>query len=493
MGVQGIVPFLLKKWYRSQAHLQDPTNPACSPQIIESIPNRFHALEGKTIALDGTLVTQRLHFTPDPRPHRHILGWYQLIAELRQHNIKVICVFDGKHRIPAKLNELQRRRRMRLQAQVRGAWEKARHERLLSLTEALQSLESLPEEDQNEVLGSLRDQVERAQPPGLEDEHDTILVPDPAAATIQPGDLATPAQPALGHLPESVLPVEEPMIPKLDSAPSAAISTSSIASGEISVPRQLPDAESSYVVPPNPAVDERSIVQDLPPSDDDANENTKQDEPLPEGIPPSHSTQTISPDETLPTKDEPIPNPLESHATPKVSEEPTTLRDAASSLDQPSDPTPPKDSTPESDHGGDQTTMGRDTSPVKQSIDPVPQSASLEQAKSELDLPAGVNDHQYLPKVIRHLHEHYTRTSATDTDGLIHALSEEPDAVNLPDVPISRVQLKYTQEESKLWEQLVPTSSDAKVDITRVVEQVKELASVELPQDEPEPDPTRAH
>ncbi|KAG9101509.1 hypothetical protein FRC06_002973, partial [Ceratobasidium sp. 370] len=452
------------------------------PQVIENIPNRFHALEGKTIALDGTLVTQRLHFAPDPRPYRHVLGWYQLITELRQHNIKVVCVFDGKHRIPAKLHELERRRQTRLEAQARAAWEKSRHERLLSLTEVLQNLESLPGEHQKEVLDSLRDQVEQTQPPGLPD---TMLVLDPPAADTQQGDLAAPAQPTSGHFPESILPVEEPTIPQPDSEPSAAISTSS--TEEISASQGLSDAESSYVVSPNPAVDERSIVQDLPPSDDDTKKNApEQDRPLPECVAPNPNDQAIPPDETLPTEDE----PLESHAAPKAST-PTTPRDASSSPAQPSDLPLSKDSAvSEPEHGGDETTMGRHTGPVNQGVDFIsPSTPSLEQAKSELDLPAGVNDSQYLSKVIRHLHEHYTRTSTIGGNGLIPAWSEGPDPVNLPDIPISRVQLKYTQEESKLWGQLVPTSSDTNVDITRVVEQVKELASVQLPPDEPEPEP----
>ena len=56
---------------------------------------------------DGTLVTQRFHFAPMPHQYRHILGWYRLIQELREHDIRTICVFDGEERTLAKSNEVR--------------------------------------------------------------------------------------------------------------------------------------------------------------------------------------------------------------------------------------------------------------------------------------------------------------------------------------------------------------------------------------------------
>ena len=41
-----------------------------------------------------------------PHEHRHILGWYRLIQELREHDIRAICVFDGEERTAAKSNEV---------------------------------------------------------------------------------------------------------------------------------------------------------------------------------------------------------------------------------------------------------------------------------------------------------------------------------------------------------------------------------------------------
>lgn len=56
---------------------------------------------------DGTLITQRFHFAPDPREYRHVLGWYRLMQELRESSVNVICVFDGKERNAAKADEVR--------------------------------------------------------------------------------------------------------------------------------------------------------------------------------------------------------------------------------------------------------------------------------------------------------------------------------------------------------------------------------------------------
>ncbi|KAG8682154.1 hypothetical protein FRC09_016971 [Ceratobasidium sp. 395] len=284
--------------------------------VIESIPNRFHALEGKTIAIDATLVTQRLHFTPDPRPHRHVLGWYQLIAELRQHDIKVVCVFDGKHRIPAKSNEVERRRQMRLQAQVRGAWEKSRHERLLSLTEALQSVENLSEDHQQQVLNSLRNQADQLLSPGS--KVDTSLVLDPSAEDTQQGSMVASTY-LLPDL-ESLLPVED------SSVPHSTVVTSSSATDETSVRQNL--TECSFVI--SPAGGEKPVsVQDSPPSDNFTAmkiPTLDQNKPFSENVAPSTNKQAVSPNGMLSTKDGMA---LEPRATPEVSAKPTTLQDAS--------------------------------------------------------------------------------------------------------------------------------------------------------------------
>lgn len=59
-----------------------------------------------TSCSDATLVTQRLYFAQTPHEHRHVLGWYRMLTELKEHNIGVIAVFDGKERSQAKQSEV---------------------------------------------------------------------------------------------------------------------------------------------------------------------------------------------------------------------------------------------------------------------------------------------------------------------------------------------------------------------------------------------------
>lgn len=56
---------------------------------------------------DATLITARLHFAPVPYESRHVLGWYRLLSEFRESEVKAICVFDGKERSTAKQAEVR--------------------------------------------------------------------------------------------------------------------------------------------------------------------------------------------------------------------------------------------------------------------------------------------------------------------------------------------------------------------------------------------------
>jgi flap endonuclease-1 len=125
---------------------------------------------------DGTLVTQRLHFAPMPHPHRHILGWHRILTELRDADIRAICVFDGTQRSAAKAREVcafpftlphahfkypqvERRRESRKIDAARGFIETTRLHRLEKLMRLLPYYRSLPGTDRqrvNDALGSIR-------------------------------------------------------------------------------------------------------------------------------------------------------------------------------------------------------------------------------------------------------------------------------------------------------------------------------------------------
>lgn len=42
-----------------------------------------------------------------PWDHRHILGWYKMIQELKESGVGIICVFDGQQRSQAKAREVR--------------------------------------------------------------------------------------------------------------------------------------------------------------------------------------------------------------------------------------------------------------------------------------------------------------------------------------------------------------------------------------------------
>ncbi|KAI0819938.1 PIN domain-like protein [Trametes gibbosa] len=127
MGVLGFTPFLQK---------------AC-PEVLKILPNRFNALSGKKVVIDGTLITQRFHFAPLPHPFRHVLGWYRLIKHLQASDVQAICVFDGKARHVAKEREVARRRNDRTLTLSRGVYETSRLSRLRKLIRVLQTSQSL--------------------------------------------------------------------------------------------------------------------------------------------------------------------------------------------------------------------------------------------------------------------------------------------------------------------------------------------------------------
>ncbi|QRV86376.1 XPG i-region domain-containing protein [Ceratobasidium sp. AG-Ba] len=429
MGVLGIVPFLRKK----------------CPQIIEDIPRRFHELEGKTIAIDATLVTQRLHFTPDPRPYRHVLGWYQIIAELRQHNIKVICVFDGKERIPAKFEEVARRRQLRLQAETRAAWEKSRHERLLSLTEALVNLESLPQEQQQDVLGDLKGQFGHGGTgANLSSEVSEQAAPTAWAIAISESPVgAPPAEELRGtsqHRTEAT------------DHPSVIVNQDGQSDDKDNLTVWSLDGGKGQSIAANEALG--------------PNETAFED-----------SFSKTDPPERIVHQTEPPEPPVSRKEIPSSESRPSSSTDDARILE------------PAAERSNLVHPPSKPLSGLKFPSNPVGLNLSIEgnhvttSTHDKADFPAGANDNKYLSKIIHHLHEHYIRTSATSADGLIHTRSEIENE-KLLDIPISRVQLKYTQEESRLWEQLVPRSEGSKIDISSVVEQAKQLASVDLPKDE---------
>ncbi|KAG2342282.1 PIN domain-like protein [Suillus weaverae] len=140
MGVLGLTPFLQK---------------TC-PEVIRKLPDRLRSLCGKTIVIDGTLITQRLHFAPMPHPHRHVLGWHRIITELKECNVHAICVFDGRDRSIAKAREVERRREIRRLDAARSSIEVERLSRLRKLMRLLPQYHSMEMPDRRRVTNALQ-------------------------------------------------------------------------------------------------------------------------------------------------------------------------------------------------------------------------------------------------------------------------------------------------------------------------------------------------
>jgi hypothetical protein len=108
------------------------------------------------------------------------LGWFRLINELREHDVRAICVFDGEERTAAKSSEVcaslfhhsglvdtmqqNRRRHIRRTDALRGEIESDRLSRLLALTKGLDALRLFDKDERQLFIKSFRNQTA-----GLED------------------------------------------------------------------------------------------------------------------------------------------------------------------------------------------------------------------------------------------------------------------------------------------------------------------------------------
>ncbi|KAJ3538865.1 hypothetical protein NMY22_g4988 [Coprinellus aureogranulatus] len=141
MGVHGLLPFLRKSY----------------PDVFRTLRRRFSEIEDTRVVVDGTLITQRFHFSPSPHPYRHVLGWYRTVEEMGQSRVSAVCVFDGKARHNAKMKEVTRRREAQKLTAARGQLEGGRLHRLELLSSFIQSVPTLHPDTAQRSLKSLRD------------------------------------------------------------------------------------------------------------------------------------------------------------------------------------------------------------------------------------------------------------------------------------------------------------------------------------------------
>ncbi|KAF8758315.1 PIN domain-like protein [Rhizoctonia solani] len=375
MGVLGIVPFLLRK----------------CPAAIENIPNRFQALEGKTIAIDGTLITQRLFYTPDSRPHRHVLGWYQLIQELRQNKISVICFLMGR------AEYLQNKTRSNVGNYLERKLKPAVYGKNLVMKDC--------------CLKTL--QVD----PQLQQEHQSSMSTSDLAGVIQ-GQVNEVDR--LGQL--------------------SNIHANLLASGSSS----LDGTKSSHIFKEDPVGVET-------------------------GLPGGLFSNKDSPSES----DQDTENTLGSPSHVNGNDADVTAPEETIHIDVIRDDNKPK---PEAEEY-DKPQLGLPETAEHLSRQPeVRARASLELDEAGSSMTNTEN--------FDVMAEHIPSFNRRKIDGSISALGAEADVQDMPTIPISRTQLKYTQEEGKIWKQLVTSPGSTALDLARVVEMVEQFASVELNNDE---------
>ncbi|GAC98082.1 hypothetical protein PHSY_005671 [Pseudozyma hubeiensis SY62] len=139
-GIRGIFPLI-----RSLA-----------PQAV-SPPFSLSSLRGLRLAIDATLLVQRLHFADDPHASRHVIGFYRLITSLHQNGVMPIMVFDHpQKRLALKDREQVKRRHKRELDRIRSRLEHERRGRLVELQSHLDALSELRESERRQV-GELLD------------------------------------------------------------------------------------------------------------------------------------------------------------------------------------------------------------------------------------------------------------------------------------------------------------------------------------------------
>lgn len=165
MGVKGLATFIKQR----------------IPDVIRTFP--LSSLSGKTLAVDGNVLTQRFHHSQESSTNinRHILSWYRFIRRLRDtYHIKPIIVFDGAQRVPAKKRELERRYKARALLAGRAESEGARVNRLSGLQEVISSLQNQPVSTSNRILSQAASLIDQAGQTGV--------LPPPRQESLDPLD-----------------------------------------------------------------------------------------------------------------------------------------------------------------------------------------------------------------------------------------------------------------------------------------------------------------
>lgn len=151
MGIRGIFPLIKQH----------------APLAIEKLSSLSQLPPGYRLAIDATLLVQRLHFADDAHASRHLIGIHRLARALETANVRPIMVFDNpaaSARMPQKQRERARRKQARTRLSTRSLIEKLRRDRLGHLEQALAQWRSLKDTERAEVASLLRQWSESKAP-----------------------------------------------------------------------------------------------------------------------------------------------------------------------------------------------------------------------------------------------------------------------------------------------------------------------------------------
>ncbi|WVW80218.1 hypothetical protein I302_102195 [Kwoniella bestiolae CBS 10118] len=140
MGVKDLVPWAKK----------------VHPEAFTQFPLRWASPEfkGKRVAIDATLMTNRYHFASRDGPFKgkgEIIGWYNLISEMRAYGVKPIAIWDERGKRDWKAPEAYKRLTARANHLARRNHELERSVRLESLRETLTEFQAMAEEEKDIV------------------------------------------------------------------------------------------------------------------------------------------------------------------------------------------------------------------------------------------------------------------------------------------------------------------------------------------------------
>ncbi|KAN0064135.1 hypothetical protein ACQY0O_003302 [Thecaphora frezii] len=124
---------------------------ALAPTSI-SPPFTQASLRGLRLAIDATLLTQKIHFADDPHPSRHLIGFYRLINSLRENGASPIMIFDHpSKRLALKDREHDKRKKKRQLDRMRNKLETQRKARLRTLERMLDTLRRFTPDERRQV------------------------------------------------------------------------------------------------------------------------------------------------------------------------------------------------------------------------------------------------------------------------------------------------------------------------------------------------------